>query len=139
MFTAVQEASARRYASRVVFGAPHKRIAGTLGPIALFAPGAIVAYRVRQDRYAAGCVFRAACDGGPGDPLPGVRPPPTLLIGFVRGRIFARAVLLLRELGRRGVVDALDNEAYLRAAFALARPDLDVRLLADVLEAPWTF
>jgi hypothetical protein len=43
--------------------------------------------------------------------------------------------MLLRELGRRGVVDTLPDAAYLRVAPVLARPHVEIALLADVMEA----
>jgi hypothetical protein len=140
MTTAVQECTTVEREARVVFGTPLRRTRGTRGPIVVFAPGCVVAYRIRQQRYWAGCVFRTAIDAlAPGDIVPGVSPAPYLLFGFARGRIFERGLVLLRELRRRGIADALPNATYLRAATAITRPELDVRLLADTLEASsWT-
>jgi hypothetical protein len=140
MITAVQECSSHARASRVVFGTPLRRVSGARGPILLFGPGCVVAYRIRQHRYAVGCVFRTAvtaADGG--DDVPGVSPAPCLLVGFSRGRQFDRAVLLVRELGRRGIADALPSASYLRAAPALARPHFNVRLLVEALETSWIY
>jgi hypothetical protein len=140
MPTAVQELSSRECGARVVFGTPFRRERGTRGPILLFAPGCVVAYRIRHRHYSTGCVFRTATSAAvSGDRLPGVSPAPHILFGFVRGRHFERAVLLVRELGRRGIADTLPSESYLRAAPALARPDFNVRLLAETLEASWIY
>lgn len=137
--TAVQECYLRERGERVVFGAPLTRVSGTRGPILLFGPGSVVAYRIRRRSYAVGCVFRTTADAAiSGDAVPGVSPAPVLLVGFLRGRQFARALILLRELRRRGIADTLPSESYLRAATSLARPHFDVRLLADALEASWT-
>lgn len=137
--TAVQEVYSRDYAARVLFGAPQQRAAGTRGPILLFGPGSVVGYRIRLRRYAVGCVFRtveAGADGG--DAVPGVRPSPLVLLGFLRGRQFSRALMLLRELRRRGIVDTLPSASYLRAAAALNRQSFDVRFVAKALEDSWT-
>lgn len=137
--TAVQEVYSRDYASRVLFGSPERRIAGARGPILLFGPGSVVGYRMRVRRYAVGCIFRTvtnAVDGG--DAVPGVSPSPLVLFGFLRGRQFSRALMLLRELRRRGVADTLPSASYLRAAAALYRPSFDVQLLARALEDSWT-
>jgi hypothetical protein len=61
------------------------------------------------------------------------------LWGFARGRHLDSVLGLLRELGRRGVADTLSDAAYLRVAPALARPHVEVALLADVMEASWTY
>jgi hypothetical protein len=135
----VQECFAQQRGAHVAFGTPTRRVAGARGPILLFAPGSVVAYRIRQRRYAIGCVFRTATGAAvSGDVVPGVSPDPQLLFGFARGRIFDRALALLQELGRRGIANALPDEMYLRAATSFVRSDIDVRLLADTLEASWT-
>jgi len=132
--TTIRECSSRAYAAHVLFGEPSERRSGEW----LFPPGRVVAYRVRARRYCTGCVFRTSELGEAGDVVPGVTPSPTLLWGFARGRHLDAMLGLLRELGRRGVADALSDAAYLRVAPALARPHVELGLLADVMEAsPW--
>jgi hypothetical protein len=137
--TAVEECSRWDCAARVMFGTPLRRLSGDRGHILLFGPCCVVAYRIRQRRYSFGCVFRTAeTEAISGDVVPGVSPAPVLLAGFLRGGHFARALLLLRELRRRGIADTISNESYLRAAVALARPHVDVCVLAEAMEAAWT-
>ena len=136
--TTVHECSSSAYAASVLFGEPMAFACTEQGRTLRFPPGRIVAYRMRVRRYATGCVFRTAVQLGAGEAVPGVSPAPVLLWGFARGRHFDNLLGLVRELGRRGIADALSDAAYLGVAPALARPHAELGLLADVMEASWT-
>lgn len=142
MITAVQERADRRCWAKVAFGVPLERHRSARGPIALFTPGTVVAYRVRQARFSGGWVFRTASSPEGRTAIPGVSPAPHMLIGLCPTKLIVRAVLLLKELEARGVLDELSDTTYLRAATALGRSHLGINQLADALlrpaaERPW--
>jgi hypothetical protein len=99
--TAVQLRSAPR--CELLAGEPLATPAGERGPVALFAPGAIVAYAVHVARPARLFVFRAVRGDDAGVALPGVHPRVQLLLAVESARVLRRARRLFLLLGRRGL------------------------------------
>jgi hypothetical protein len=130
----------------LVHGTPREIVSGTLGPVALFASGEIVAYLLRSRRRARLFVFRTlVVDDRLAAVLPGVRPRVQLLLDtrsagrscLVR-RMFAYLVKTSRD--PTGLPDAF----YLRVGVALAgrlpAHKILLSLLPQVSEVvqPWT-
>jgi hypothetical protein len=108
--------------SELLYGAPRRTVAGTLGPVALFAAGEIVAYRIRHRRRSRLFVFRTLkVDDRLAASLPGVHPRVHLLfevhtagrVRLVRGMF---AVLLKNRHDPCGLPDGF----YVRVGVALA-------------------
>jgi hypothetical protein len=105
-----------------VWGRPYAVDAGTLGPVAVFAAGEIVAYLLRARRGPRLFVFRTlAVDDRLAAALPGVRPRVRLLLQLrTPGRI-GRARGLFAYLDRTGRdPSALADDFYVRVGVALA-------------------
>jgi hypothetical protein len=84
----------------LLHGVPLERLAGELGPVALFAPGALVAYRVRSRRRVSLYMFRTLDVADPrAASVPGVRPRVQLLLDLhSAGRVRARPISSLGRL-----------------------------------------
>jgi len=119
----------------LVHGAPRTIVAGDLGPIALFAPGQIVAYRLRSQRRTRLFVFRTLdADDRLAASVPGVRPRVRLLVALrTAGRVrLARG--LFAYLTRTGWdPSALSDAFYLRVGVALAGRKAPGRILPSLL------
>jgi hypothetical protein len=105
----------------LVSGAPHALVAGELGPIALFGPGQLVAFRVRHLRSARLYVFRTLhTNEALTSNVTGVRPRVQLLIHLRSARRVRLARRLFAYLART-VHDpsALSDAFYVRVAAAL--------------------
>jgi hypothetical protein len=122
----------------LVHGTPREIVAGTLGPIALFAPGELVAYLLRSRRRARIFVFRTlVVDDRLAAALPGVRPRVQLLLAthsvgrcrLVR-RLFAYLVKTSRDPG--GLPDAF----YVRVGVALVGRLPAHKILLSLLSPP---
>jgi hypothetical protein len=106
----------------LVHGRPHAILAGDLGPVALFAAGDIVAYRLRSRRRVRLYVLRTLEVADPlAASVPGVRPRVRLLVelsaaGRVRlaQRLFVHFTRTLLESSR------LPDAFYVRAGVAFA-------------------
>jgi hypothetical protein len=125
MRTAVQvrhPSAGRQARAELVWGRPCAVDAGTLGPVAVFAAGEIVAYLLRPRRGPRLFVFRTlAVDDRLAAALPGVRPRVRLLLQLrTPGRI-GRARGLFAYLARSGRdPSALADDFYVRVGLALA-------------------
>jgi hypothetical protein len=124
MNTAVQLLASAddRPRSELLHGTPHEVVPGSFGPVALFAPGEIVAYLLRSRRGPHLYVFRTLeVRDRLAASVPGVRPQVQLLIDVSTARRirFARGVFsYVLQTGRESsdVADAF----YLRVSAALA-------------------
>lgn len=128
-WTAVQERTSdegrRATSATVLYGAPSERVSGARGPIALYPPGRVILYVVRQQGRARAYLFRTVGDDDH-EPLatqiPGVRPAVRVLCVAHTGRRIYRAGQLIRVVERRGQSpDQLSDGFYLRAGTTLAR------------------
>jgi hypothetical protein len=108
--------------SDLVYGTPCEIVPGTLGPVALFASGELVAYLLRRRRRARLFVFRTlVVDDRLAAALPGVRPRVQLLLdtdSAGRSRLVQRLFAYLLKTSRDpgGLPDAF----YVRVGVALA-------------------
>jgi hypothetical protein len=131
--TAVQLRSAPR--CELVHGEPHATLAGALGPVALFPPGAIVAYAVHAARPPRLFLFRTGAHLVAGAVLPGVHPRVQLLCALESERVLRRGRRFFAVLRRQGLhPSGLADAFYVRLERALrARgplPRLALALLA---------
>ncbi|MDP8998702.1 MAG: hypothetical protein M3O46_01175 [Myxococcota bacterium] len=144
MNTAVQlrpVAAIDRPRCELLYGEPLEVLAGELGPIALFAAGEIVAYRLRSRRRARLFVFRTLTVDDPfAAGVPGVRPRVQLLLELrSAGRVrLARGLFsYLVKTGRNAA--QLPDSFYLRVGVTLAgrlpRHKILVSLLSTVERA----
>jgi len=125
MKTAVQvrlPAGQERPESQLLWGSPCATVAGALGPIALFGPGELVAYRIRYRRRARVFVFRTLdVDDRLAAWVPGVRPRVELLLELgTHGRV--RLVRSLFPYLAKRALDptSLPDAFYVRVGVALA-------------------
>jgi hypothetical protein len=124
--------------SELLHGTPRKIVSGRLGPVALFAPGEIVAYLLRSRRGPHLYVFRTLEVRDPlAASVPGVRPQVQLLIDVTTARRirFAQGVFsYVLKSGRRPsrVADAF----YLRVSAALAGRTPTRGILRSLLPPP---
>ncbi len=106
----------------LVHGSPLRFLAGDLGPIALLAPGEVVAYRLRSRRLTRLFVFRTLDnDDRLAAFVPGVRPRVRLLIAVRsagRVRLVRGLFAYLAETGRQP--SHLTDAFYLRIGVTLA-------------------
>jgi len=123
MNTAVQlRRTGAEVRSGLLYGTPMKTVAGTLGPVALFSSGELVAYRIRHHRRTRVFVFRTLdVDDRLAASLPGVRPRVRLLLE-VRTAGRARLVrgLLAYLVKTRHDPCRLPDGFYVRVGVALA-------------------
>lgn len=116
LLTAVQLRDEPGLEASLLYGAPHSMMAGSLGPIALFAPGRLVAYQAQVDGRRRVFVFRTLpAHDGRASGVPGVFPRVNLLLEVrTRGRA-ERVRKLFRFLVRDGwEVDALSDAFFVR-------------------------
>jgi hypothetical protein len=108
--------------SDLVYGTPCEIVPGTLGPVALFASGELVAYLLRSRRRARLFVFRTlVVDDRLAAALPGVRPRVELLLdtdSAGRSRLVQRLFAYLVNTSRDPV--GLPDAFYVRVGVALA-------------------
>jgi hypothetical protein len=133
--------------SELLHGTPRELVSGSLGPVALFAPGEIVAYLLRTRRGPHLYVFRTLqVHDRLAASVPGVRPQVQLLIDVTTARRirFARGVFSYVLKGSRqpsSVTDAF----YLRVSAALAGRIPTQGILRSLLPPPtewakpWTY
>jgi hypothetical protein len=125
MKTAVQErppSAGRQARAEVVWGSPCAKETGTLGPVAIFGSGEIVAYLLRARRRPRLFVFRTlAVDDRLAAAVPGVRPRVRLLFQLrTPGRV-RRARGLFAYLVHTGRdPSALTDDFYVRVGLVLA-------------------
>jgi len=128
--------------TELLSGTPRAVISTTRGPVALFGPGELVAYRIRYHRRARVFVFRTLDVDDPlAASVPGVRPRVQLLLELgTRGR-----TRLVRGLFAYLAKQALDPSSlpdafYVRVGFALGgrlpAHEILVSLLAQATSAP---
>jgi hypothetical protein len=124
--------------SGLLYGTPRQTVAGTLGPVALFSSGELVAYRIRHRRRTRVFVFRTLdVDDRFAALVPGVRPRVRLLfevhtagrVRLVRG-MFAYLV----KSGR--TPPGLPDATYLRVGVALAGRLPKHKILLSLLSQP---
>jgi hypothetical protein len=132
--------------SELLYGAPCEMVDGKQGPVALFAPDALVGYLFRSRRRAHLFVFRTLMvDDRLATLVPGVHPRVRLLVDV---RSVAR-VRLIRSLFRRLLRDGQDPTAlpdgfYLRVGVAVSgrlrrgNPLDSLAAHSAALEIPWT-
>jgi hypothetical protein len=106
----------------LLHGAPLEILAGELGPVALFAPGDLVAYRLRCRRRTRLYVFRTLDTGDRyAATVPGVRPRVQLLFELRSAGRVRLARGLFAYLTRTGREPSLLSDAfYLRVGVVLA-------------------
>jgi hypothetical protein len=105
----------------LVLGLPREALLGSLGPIALFAAGELVAYRLRHCRKTRLSVFRTLdLDDPLAVAIPGVRPRVQLLLELHSAGRVRLARGLFDRLAKEGVEAArLPDAFYLRIGVAL--------------------
>ena len=119
--TAVQLRDTARLVCRIVHGAPTAVVTGPRGPIALFAPGRLVAYSVRRETTSRLYVFRTGpLPGGAGAAIAGVQPGVKLLLATHSKAAIVRVGNLLAWLARnKHDPDSLSDGFWLRTAGAI--------------------
>ena len=107
--------------SELVFGSPCATAAGALGPVALFEPGAVVAYLLRRKRRGRLFVFRTLdVDDRLAATVPGVRPRVQLLLELRSAGRIGRMRGLFAYLARtRCPPSTLADAFYVRVGVAL--------------------
>jgi hypothetical protein len=119
----------------MVSGEPDSYAQGTLGPIALFAPGEVVAYLVRTSAGPSVFVFRTlAVDDPWAASVPGVQPRVRLLV-HVRSALRVRAVRrLFATLAKRALRPSeLSDAFYVRVSHVLGERRTDQARLRALL------
>ncbi len=140
MKTAVQ---LRPFASRdrprcdVVSGEPGEVALGARGRVALFGPGEVVAYRIRQRRRTRLFVFRTlASDEALASAVPGVRPHVRLLVALHSAGRASLAKRLFAHLRRVRIEPArLPDGFYLRVGVILSGRLPPHKILVSVLSS----
>ena len=119
--TAVQLRDTARLACRIVHGSPTAVVTGPRGPIALFAPGSLVAYSIRRETTSRLYVFRTGpLPRGRGAAVAGVQPRVNLLLATDSKAAIVRVGNLFAWLARNKYdPDALSDAFWLRTAGAL--------------------
>ena len=124
--------------SEILHGTPHRTVAGRLGPVALFASDALVAFRIGHRRRTRLFVFRTlAVDDRLAASVPGVHPRVQLLFD-VRSMGRARLVRgLFGYLARTGRDPcALPDDFYVRVGVVLAGRLPPHKILVSLLSPP---
>ncbi len=108
----------------LVHGSPLRLLAGDLGPIALFKPGEVVAYRLCSRRRTRLFVFRTVdIDDRLAAFVPGVRPRVRLLIAVRSAGRVRLACRLFAYLARAGQEPSLLSDSfYLRVGILISGP-----------------
>jgi hypothetical protein len=123
----------------LLHGAPIEILAGDLGPVALFAPDALVAYPLRSLRRIRLYVFRTLDTGDLAATVPGVRPRVHLLLELRSATRVRLAQKLFAYLARAGREPAdLGDVFYLRVGAVLAGRLPAHKVLLSLLSAPNT-
>jgi hypothetical protein len=121
--------------SNLVCGEPHAIIPGELGPIALFRPGELVAYRLGRLHKRRLYVFRTLDVADRfAAAVPGVRPGVRLLLALRspgRVKLAQRLLSYLANAGRDP--NALPDAFYLRVAAALSGRPPALKILLSLL------
>jgi hypothetical protein len=123
-------------ASELAFGRPRRTELGSVGPIALLAPGHVAAYAVRSPQGARLFVFRTRARLlGRCSKVPGVAPSVHLLLIAKGRRASSRILRFLRWLAGAEVdVDTLTDAFWARlSALTLARSKLRRPVLVALL------
>ncbi len=142
MRTAVQVRPRTRDRDRprteILCGSPCAERAGTLGPVALFGSGEIVAYLLRRRRRLRLFVFRTlAVDDRLAATVPGVFPRVRLLLELHTPLRIRRARGLFAYLARtRRDPSALTDGFYVRVGVALAGRLAEPKILRSFLSPP---
>jgi hypothetical protein len=121
----------------LLHGEPVEIVAGELGLVALFAPGALVAYRLRSHQRARLYVFRTLDVADPlAASVPGVRPRVQLLLDLRSAGRVRRAGALFSHLARDACEPSrLPDAFYVRVGAALAGRLVDRKVLGTLLHA----
>jgi len=108
--------------SDLLYGVPRTTVAGKLGPVALFAAGELVAYRIRHRRRTRLFVFRTLdVDDRLAASLPGVRPRVHLLLEVhTAGRVRLVRGMFAHLVKNRRDPCGLPDGFYVRVGVALA-------------------
>jgi hypothetical protein len=137
-YTAVQICPGGVPRCELVHGDPCGTVPGARGPVALFSPGAVVAYAVHAGRPTRLYLFRTLSASAPTarTTVPGVYPHVLLLLALESMRVLRRCRRFFALLRRRGTAASrLPDAFYLRLDRALrARAPLG-RLAAALLDA----
>ncbi len=124
--------------SDLVSGEPREIVRGARGCVALFDPGEVVAYRIRQRRHTRLFVFRTVEVGEPlATEVPGVRPRVRLLVAVrtaARARLAERLFAYLVRTGH--LPSRLSDGFYLRVGAVLSGRLPPRKILASLLAAP---
>ncbi|MDP9002457.1 MAG: hypothetical protein M3O46_20385 [Myxococcota bacterium] len=126
--------------SDLVYGTPCEIVPGTLGPVALFASGELVAYLLRSCRRGRLFVFRTlVVDDRLAAALPGVRPRVQLLLdtdSAGRSRLLRRLFTYLVKTSRDPA--RLPDGFFVRVGVALAGRLPAHKILLSLLSSPPT-
>jgi len=128
--------------AELLSGTPCAVISTTRGPVALFGPGELVAYRIRYRRRARVFVFRTLDIDDPlAASVPGVRPRVQLLLELgTRGRTRLVRGLFAYLAKQAHDPSSLPDAFYVRVGFALGgrlpAHEILVSLLAQATSAP---
>jgi len=127
--------------SQLVYGTPRRLLAGKLGPVAVFRPGDLVAYRIRYRRRTRLFVFRTLdVDDRLAASVPGVRPRVQLLLEVrTEGRVRRMRRLFAYVLKAGRDPDGLPDAFYVRVGVVLAgrlpKHKIVVSLLSSQLQS----
>jgi hypothetical protein len=121
--------------AELLSGAPCAVIASPTGPVALFGPGEVVAYRIRYRRRTRVFVFRTLdVDDALAASVPGVRPHVELLLELgTRGRIRLVRGLFAYLAKHAHDPSRLPDAFYVRVGFALAGRRPPHKILVSLL------
>jgi hypothetical protein len=120
MNTAVQLRPSGPGRASLAYGTPREERRGRLGPIAIFGPGALVAYELKSLRRTRLFVFRTLiADDRLAAAVPGVRPRVQLLLDVHSPGCVRLARVLLAHVRRHRLEDALSDGFFARAGVAL--------------------
>jgi len=108
--------------SELIYGTPRRLVPGRLGPVAVFTPRALVAYRIRYHRRTRLFVFRTLdVDDRLAASVPGVRPHVQLLLEVrSEGRVRRMRRLFAYVLKAGRDPDGLPDAFYVRVGAVLA-------------------
>jgi hypothetical protein len=124
--------------AELLSGTPSAVISTARGSVALFGPGAVVAYRIRYRRRTRVFVFRTLdVDGPRAASVPGVRPRVQLLLELgTRGRTRLVRGLFAYLAGQAYDPSSMPDAFYVRVGFALAGRLPAQEILLSLLSPP---
>jgi hypothetical protein len=124
--------------SELVYGTPRRLVPGKLGPVAVFTPRALVAYRIRYHRRTRLFVFRTLdVDDRLAASVPGVRPHVQLLFEVrTAGRANRMRRLFAYVAKSGGDPDGLSDGLYVRVGVVLAGRLQAYEVLLSLLPPP---